>query len=117
MTRVRLLLVACALAVLPACGGPQVPPAANYGTITGRVYDAATNQGIAGITVTVDTILVGTSASDGTYRVGTVPLGTYQVTIPGAPTGYSAPNTDAAPFAGSIQAGQTIVVDIPLTHT
>ncbi len=116
MTRLRLLLVASALAALPACGGPQVPPAANYGTITGRVFDATTNQGIAGVTVNVDTILVGTSGSDGTYRIGTVPLGTYQVSVAGTPSGYSAPNTDAAPFAGSIQAGQTIVVDIPLTH-
>ena len=116
MTRLRVLLAAAALAALAACGAPAVPPAANYGTITGRVYDAATNQPIAGVVVAVDTILTGTSASDGTYRIGTVPLGTYQVDVQ-PPSGYAKPPISAAPYAGSIQAGQTIVVDIPLTRS
>jgi hypothetical protein len=116
VTRLRLLFACAALAVVAACGGPQVPPAANYGTITGRVFDAATGQPIAGVTVKVDVILVGTSGSDGRYQIGTVPIGTYQMDVPSPPTGYTAPNLNAAPFAGSVLAGQTIVVDIPLTH-
>jgi hypothetical protein len=116
VTRVRAFAACVALAALTACGGPAVPPAANYGTVVGRVYDATTNQPVPGVLVTVDTILTSTSGSDGSYRIGTVPLGTYQVTV-SPPSGYAAPNTGAAPYAGSIQAGQTVVVDIPLTRS
>ncbi len=115
MRRLRAIAASFALAALAACGGPAVPAAQNYGTITGRVYDATTNQPIAGVVVTVDTILSSPSGTDGTYRIGTVPLGTYQVAVQSVPSGYSAPNVSAAPYAGSIVAGQTIVVDVPLT--
>ncbi|HZW54208.1 MAG TPA: carboxypeptidase regulatory-like domain-containing protein [Candidatus Elarobacter sp.] len=112
MTRFRFSVLALALGVLAACGGPQVPPAANYGTITGRVFDAATNQPIPGVVVTVDTILNGTSGSDGTYRVTNIPLGTYTLR-PNPPSGYTAPLQPA--YDGSIGTGQTITVDVPLT--
>lgn len=106
-------MLAVPLAVLSACGGPAVPPAQNYGTIVGRVYDLRTNQPLAGVVITVDTILNATSGNDGSYRIGTVPLGTYQVGVQSA--GYSSPNLQAAPYSGSIAAGQTITVDIPLS--
>ena len=89
-----------------------MPPAQNYGTITGRVFDAATNQPVGGAVVTVDTILSSTSGSDGTYRIGNVPLGTYTLS-PIPPSGYDAPRQPA--YDGSIGTGQTITVDVPLT--
>lgn len=112
MTRLRFALLVLPLAVLSACGGPQVPPAANYGTITGRVFDSASNQPVPGVVVTVDTILSATSGADGTYRVVNIPLGTYTLR-PQSPAGYSAPVQPL--YDGSIATGQTITVDVPLT--
>jgi hypothetical protein len=110
--RQRFAILSLALVVLAACGGPQIPPAQNYGTIVGRVYDSATNQPVAGAVVTVDTILSATSASDGTYKIVNVPLGTYTLR-PQPPRGYSAALQPA--YDGSIGSGQTITVDVPLT--
>jgi hypothetical protein len=112
VTRLRFAVLALPLALLVACGGPQVPPAQNYGTIVGRVFDSATNQPVAGALVTVDTILSATSGGDGTYRVVNIPLGTYTLR-PQPPAGYSAPVQPA--YDGSIASGQTITVDVPLT--
>ncbi len=108
----RFAVLAVGLGLLAACGGPQIPPAQNYGTIVGRVFDSATNQPIAGVSVTVDTILGSSSGSDGSYRVVNIPLGTYTLR-PQPPQGYSAPLQAA--YDGSISMGQTITVDIPLT--
>jgi hypothetical protein len=112
VTRARLALLALALGLLAGCGGPQIPPAANYGTIVGRALDSATNQPVAGVTVTVDTILSASTGSDGSYRIGNIPLGTYTLR-PQPPQGYSAPLQPT--YDGSISQGQTITVDIPLT--
>jgi Carboxypeptidase regulatory-like domain len=116
VTRLRFALVLLPLALLAGCGGPAVPPAANYGSISGRVYDSTTNQPIAGVVVSVDTILTATSASDGTYRIGTIPSGQYTMGVQ-APSGYAPPNVNAPPYNGSIDSGQTITVDIPLTKS
>jgi hypothetical protein len=116
VTRLRFALVALSLALLAGCGGPSVPPAANYGSISGRVYDSTTNQPIAGVLVSVDTILTATSASDGTYQIGTIPSGQYTMAVQ-VPTGYAPPNVNAPPYNGSIDSGQTINVDIPLTKS
>jgi hypothetical protein len=89
VTRFRFALCLVPLALLVACGGPSVPPAANYGSISGR---------------------------DGTYRIGTIPSGQYTMAI-SSPQGYAAPNFNAPPFSGSIDSGQTITVDIPLNKT
>jgi hypothetical protein len=112
VTRLRFALLALPLALLAGCGAPAVPPALNYGTIVGRVFDSATNQPVAGVTVTVDTILSGTSGNDGTYRVANIPLGTYTLR-PQVPAAYSAPVQPG--YDGSIASGQTITVDVPLT--
>ena len=116
MKRLRWVVCALGLTAFSACGGPQVPPAANYGSISGRVFDSATNQPLPGVLVSVDTILTATTASDGTYRIGTIPSGQYTMAIQ-APQGYAAPNFNAPPYSGSIESGQTITVDIPLTKT
>ncbi len=99
-------------ACLAACGGPLIPPAQNYGTITGRAFDSSTNQPVAGVVVTVDTILTAATGSDGSYKILNIPLGSYSL-IASAPQGYQ---VGALPYAsGSISAGQTIPIDIPLT--
>jgi Carboxypeptidase regulatory-like domain len=111
VTRLRFALLALPLAVLSACGQPQVPPAQNYATIRGRAYDRATNAPVAGVSVTVDTILTATTGPDGTYRIINVPIGLYTL-IPGAPSGYSVDPQGA--YQGSVAAGEAITVDIPL---
>ena len=110
MTRLRFALFALPLAFLSACGQPQVPPAQNYATIRGRAYDRATNAPVAGVSVTVDTILTATTAGDGTYRIVNVPIGLYTL-IPGPPQGYT---SNPQVYNGSVAAGEAVTVDIPL---
>ncbi len=114
MTRARIAVLALSLGALAACNGNGVPPAQNYAVITGRAYDTASNQPVAGVTVTVDTILTATTGNDGTYRIVNVPIGSYHVgVIP--PSGYAAA---ANPLDdGSVTAGQTITVDVPLNKS
>ncbi|HEY4440854.1 MAG TPA: carboxypeptidase-like regulatory domain-containing protein, partial [Candidatus Elarobacter sp.] len=101
---------AVSVAVLAACG-PQVPPAQNYGVITGRAYDAATGQGVPGVAVSTFTIYNAVTGSDGTYRINNIPAGSYTIQVT-PPQGYAV--TSSAGFSGSIALGQTITVDIPL---
>ena len=114
MTRTRFAVLVLASAMLAACGGPQVPPAQNYPTIRGRAYDAATNQPVAGVVVTVATILNATTGIDGTYRIVNVPIGSYTLIV-SPPQGYTAPPQPT--YNGSVASGETAVIDIPLVHT
>jgi ABC-type glycerol-3-phosphate transport system substrate-binding protein len=107
----RLALIALSAAVLAACGAPQIPPAQNYGIIRGRAYDVATNQGVAGVSVSTFTIYNATTGPDGTYRIANIPAGQYTVQVT-PPQGYTVQST--AGFQGSIALGETITVDIPL---
>jgi len=113
VTRVRFALLALPLLLLAACGGPAVPPAQNYPTIHGRAYDVATNLPVAGVLVSVDTILTASTGSDGTYRVPNVPVGTYSFSVT-PPLGYSAPPQPT--YSGSVAAGENVTIDVPLTH-
>ena len=110
MKRARFASLA-ALLVLAGCGS-DIPPAQNYATIVGRVYDAATNGGIPGVVVTASTVLAATTASDGSYRIGNVPIGQNEIEV-AVPSGYAG-NTQIqiAP-----QPGETLTVNIPLTKT
>jgi hypothetical protein len=114
VTRARFALLALPLAVLSACGNPQVPPSQNYPTIRGRAFDSATNQPVAGVGVTVSTILTATTGADGTYRIVNVPIGSYTMIV-SPPQGYTAPPQPQ--YNGSVASGETAVIDIPLTHT
>jgi hypothetical protein len=110
VTRARFAVLVLSLSVLAACGGPAVPPAQNYATIRGRAFDSATNAPVAGVLVTVDTILTSTTGSDGTYRIINVPIGQYTLVVQ-PPQGYAAVNQQT----GSVAAGETVSIDIPLT--
>ncbi|MBV9440648.1 MAG: carboxypeptidase regulatory-like domain-containing protein [Candidatus Eremiobacteraeota bacterium] len=110
LSRVRPALAA--LALLAGCGGPQIPPAQNYATIAGRVYDASSNQPVSGVTVRVDVVLVATSGSDGMYKVANVPIGQYELSV-SAPQGYTV--SGSVPTQGSVAAGESVTIDIPLS--
>jgi hypothetical protein len=104
-------MLALPLAILTACGN-QIPPAQNYGTIRGRAYDVATNLPVAGVAVSVLTIINATTASDGTYRLVNIPAGSYGPMGIVPPSGYTVQSNPA--YSGSIALGETVTVDIPL---
>jgi len=93
MSRLRLATLAT-LVVLGACGSPIVPPAQNYATIAGRVFDAQTNVPISGARVTALVVLTAVSAADGTYRIANVPSGHGAIAV-------QPPAGSATPAAGS----------------
>jgi hypothetical protein len=109
MTRARFALLAV-IAGLAGCGGPAIPPAQNYATITGRVYDVATNAPVPGAVVTGSVILTSTSGSDGTYRIPNVPIGPNEVQIT-PPAGYTAIQSQ---YSISPLRGETLKIDIAL---
>ena len=115
MIRARLGISFAAAALLAGCGGNGIPPAQTYAVVTGRAYDTATNQGVPGVTVNVDVVLNATTATDGTYRITSVPVGQCQIYSVTPPSGYALQG--GLPTCGSVTAGQVVTVDIPLTHS
>ncbi|MFN2459668.1 MAG: carboxypeptidase-like regulatory domain-containing protein [Candidatus Velthaea sp.] len=112
MKRLRFAAVALA-AVVTACGNPALPPAQNYATVVGRVFDASTNAPVAGAVVTASVVLNATSAADGTYKIMNVPIGQNEVQVQ-PPRGYAAQQS-LYPIAP--QAGETVTLNIPLNRT
>ena len=111
MTRFRFVGPVVAAVLLAACGSP-VPPAQNYATVYGRVYDASTNAPLAGVVVTVDVVNGTTTAADGSYTLTNVPVGQTDVNVQ-VPAGYALGN--AASLEGfSVTAGERVQLDIPL---
>jgi uncharacterized protein YfaP (DUF2135 family) len=109
MIRARFALLAIVVG-LAGCGGPAIPPAQNYATIAGRVYDAATNEPVPGALVTGSVILTATSANDGTYKIANFPIGPNEVQVT-PPAGYTAVQSQ---YSISPQKGETLKIDIPL---
>ncbi len=84
----RLVAPVLALVMLAACNADQLPPTVKYATFKGTVVDSATNAPVANATVTVDTVLTTTTASDGTFSFANVPSGDvdFVVTLSGYQT-------------------------------
>jgi hypothetical protein len=112
MTRTRFALVA-ALVGLAGCGGPAIPPAQNYATITGLVYDADTKAPVPDATVVGSVILSSTSGQDGKYTITNFPIGPNELQVT-APAGYTAVQSQ---YTISPQKGETLKIDIPLKKT
>jgi hypothetical protein len=110
MRRSRFLTGAFALVAVAGCDG--VPAPQNYATVFGRVYDAATNQGLAGVSISADTALVAVTAADGSYSISPVPSGQTDVVV-SVPDGYA---IAAQPLAFSVVNGDHVRVDVPLNH-
>jgi len=114
MTRFRFVAPLAAGTLLVACGS-NVPPAQNYATVYGRVYDVSTNAGVAGVLVTVDVVNGASTGADGSYTVSNVPVGQTDVNVQ-VPAGYTVAN--AAALEGfSVAAGERFQLDIPLNPT
>jgi hypothetical protein len=107
------ILWSMALALLAGCGS-GLPPAGNYATVSGTVVDAATNQGIAGASVSVNGgVLVAQTDGSGSFRVSPVPTGDWDYTA--SATGYTSTGlvTSVAPLAP----GEQRIITIQLTKT
>lgn len=109
MIRARFAILV-AVVGLAACGGPAIPPAQNYATITGRVYDADSNAPVAGAVVTGSVVLNATSAGDGTYKITNFPIGPNELQVT-PPSGYQStqPQYNISP-----QQGETLTINIAL---
>jgi hypothetical protein len=113
MTRFGLALLTATL-VLAGCGDGGIPAAQNYAVVFGRVYDAATNQPVAGVSIAVDVVDTATTGADGTYSVANVPLGQTDVSVD-LPPGYVVAAPASLNF--SVVSGDRYRLDIPLNHS
>jgi hypothetical protein len=112
MTRARFALFAVLIG-LAGCGGPALPPAQNYATVAGRVYDVDSNAPIAGVVVTGSVVLNATSGTDGTYKITNFPIGPNELQV-APPSGYTAVESQ---YSISPQQGETLTVNIALKKT
>ena|SRR5271154_5265472 len=114
MRRARFFVLAILLG-LGGCSSPDLAPTGqNYGTVTGLVFDAATNQGIAGVTVSAFVVNTTVTGSDGRYTLINIPLGVGEVQVV-APSGYSAQGGGTFPI--DLQPGENYTLNIPLTKS
>jgi hypothetical protein len=111
MHRSRFVAGLATLVCAAGCDG--IPAAQNYATVFGRVYDAATNAGLAGVQVTADTALTAVTAADGTFVIAPVPSGQTDVLIT-PPDGYKA-GPQPEPF--SVNNGDHVRLDVPLDRS
>jgi hypothetical protein len=95
------------------CQGPVVPPAEQYATIVGTVLDATANTPIAGVTIAVNVVNTAVTKSDGKFSIGNLPNGPYDVQIT-PPAQYVCAN---CPTGGNLSPGQTLTLQVTLTHT
>jgi predicted small lipoprotein YifL len=99
--------LAFAVFALSACDNDDLPPAAGYAPVSGTITDAATQQPIAGATVTVDTVLVATTDAKGTFTIAKVPSGIIDYVIQAK--GYA----DVV-ASGNVEPGQTFLVNVAM---
>jgi hypothetical protein len=110
MRRSRFVAV---LGALVCAGCNDVPAAQNYATVYGRIYDAGTNAGLAGVSVSADTAIVAVTATDGTFSLAPVPAGQTDVLVT-PPPGYT---LQTQPAAFSVADGDRFRLDIALERS
>jgi hypothetical protein len=81
-----------------------------FGTVTGRVTDAATSVGIAGAGISTDTGASATSDSNGDYSISPVPVGNHTVSV--TASGYQ-----PASQSTTVVENATTTVDFALNET
>lgn len=113
MPFVRAFLAAALLVVgLAACNSDDLPPAGQYGSLSGVVLDHATGKPIAGAIVTVDAILSVTTDVNGAFNIEKVPAGDFDYTI--TAQGY-APISASALVQNGKSTTLSINLDLPPT--
>ncbi|GAC1355319.1 MAG: hypothetical protein NVSMB31_15730 [Vulcanimicrobiaceae bacterium] len=75
------------------CGGdPNHIGVQEYGSVTGRVIDAKTNQPVNTALVAIGTTVTATTDTQGAFTLNTVPAGTQTVTVSAG--GYTTSSVD-----------------------
>lgn len=114
MKRVRalgLLLAIAGIFALAACDDSALPPGGTYQSVSGVVMDAATNQPVAGATVTIDTVLTATTDSAGKFSFAKVPVGDFDYVV-------STPNGTYKAYSSSahLAPDKPLALTITLSH-
>jgi hypothetical protein len=99
------------LAVVVLSGCNDLPPVGTYAIVYGRVYDGSTSMPLAGVDVTVDSVDVATTATDGTFSIGTIPAGPTDVIV-SVPAGYHVADESVLTF--SVHPGDRYLLNLPL---
>ncbi|GAC1654057.1 MAG: hypothetical protein NVS9B12_04430 [Vulcanimicrobiaceae bacterium] len=71
----RFIALVLAALMLAGCNNDALPGGGKYATFKGVVVDGTTGAPLANATVTVDTVLVQTTAADGSFSFPNVPSG------------------------------------------
>jgi hypothetical protein len=106
-----LLLAFVGIFALAACDDSALPPGGTYQSVSGVVLDAATNQPVAGATVTIDTVLTATTDPAGKFTFAKVPVGDFDYQV-------SAPSGTYKPYASSahLAPDKPLALTITLSH-
>ncbi|HLI94616.1 MAG TPA: carboxypeptidase regulatory-like domain-containing protein [Candidatus Baltobacteraceae bacterium] len=106
-----LLLAIVGVFALAACDDSSLPPGGTYQAVSGIVLDAATNQPVAGATVTIDTVLTSTTDASGKFTFAKVPVGDFDYTV-------ATPNGTFKPYASSahLAPDKPLALTITLSH-
>ena len=110
MRRSRCVAALSAFGLVAVTGCDGVPQPQNYATVFGRIFDGKTNQGLAGVSIAADTVLVAVTAADGTYSISPIPSGQTDMLVT-PPDGYA---IAAQPLAFSVVNGDRVRLDISL---
>ncbi|GAC1652683.1 MAG: hypothetical protein NVS9B12_02250 [Vulcanimicrobiaceae bacterium] len=107
--KIWLLAAAASVLLLGANGGgcgadPNHIGVQDYGSVTGRVIDAKTNQPINSALVAVGTTVTATTDAHGAFTLDNVPVGTETVTASAG--GYTTTTVDA-----KVKKGETTQLD------
>ena len=86
------------------CSNPNDIGVQDYGTVTGRVIDAKTNQPISSALIAVGSTVTATADAQGAFTLTQVPAGTQTVTASAA--GYT-----TATQTATVHKGQTTQLD------
>jgi hypothetical protein len=103
------VVVAVLVFVCAGCA-PPTPPALQYATVSGKVFDSATNAGIPSAIVTINGIQAATSDASGLFKITNVPNGP----VDWFATAGSAYSQQSGSL--SLTPGQPYTLNIPLTH-
>ena len=106
-------LALSALITLVAGCGTGVPPAGNYGALTGVVRDAATGQPVQGAVVSVSVVSSAATGANGVYKVYPIPTGPFTSITASAPNYQPYANNTG----GTLAPGQTLEMDISMNHS
>jgi hypothetical protein len=113
MKVLRLALALVFMGVILGGCAPGLPPVGNYATVSGQVVDAATSQGIAGATVSVNGgVLTAVTDAGGNFRVAPVPTGDWDYTV--FAQGYS--STGLITSVAPLSPGEQRIITITLTR-